>query len=458
LFGASPADSPITEVESQTRKRRTLDAVNRILLRESLNQPLIVEFEDLHTVDEETQGFLNQFVSGIGTSKILTLVNYRPDYVHPWNSKTYYTQLRLDPLGPEGADEMLAGLMGESKDLAPLRRLIIDKTEGNPFFMEEIWQALIEEGALVRDGSAFKLVKSLSQLKIPPTVQGIVVARIDRLPGNEKELLQTLAVIGREFRLTLARKIIDHPYDEIQRMLDHLQLAEFIYEQPAAGDIEYTFKHPLTRDVAYNSVLVERRKVLHERIGAALESLHVGTLDDHLAELAYHFAHSSNAGKAVEFCLRACQQCAELGSLREAVAHLETGLDLLQRLPDDDRCAELELDLRIASWRALASARGVASPEFYTRLRVHSPLASGQVSIGRRPGLRCTASAWPSSIATSEGHANLLPSCWRGLKRTKARSILRKLSTSWRLSELWQGSSTKPPKATRGRRYCWSRP
>jgi class 3 adenylate cyclase/tetratricopeptide (TPR) repeat protein len=363
LLGVSTADSPITEIESQTRKRRTLDAVKRILLRESLNQPLIVEFEDLHTVDDQTQGFLNLFADGLGTSKILMLVNYRPDYVHPWGSKTYYTQLRLDPLGPESADEMLAALVGERADLVPLKRLIVDRTEGNPLFIEEIYQALIEDGVLVRDGAGVRLAKSLSQLKIPSTVRDIIAARIDGLRGDEKDFLQTLAVIGREFPLALARNIINQPDDEIERMLDHLQLAEFIYEQPAAGDIEYTFKHALTRDVAYHSVLLERRKVLHERIGTALKSLHVGKLDNHLSELAYHFAHSGNAEKAVEFSLRACQQCVERGSFIEAVAHFETGLEMLPSLPDDDRRVEIELNLRITVQYAFQATRGYASSD-----------------------------------------------------------------------------------------------
>jgi adenylate cyclase len=258
---------------------------------------------------------------------------------------------------------MLAALVGESADLVPLRRLIVDRTEGNPLFIEEIFQVLIEDGVLVRDGAGVRLAKSLSQLKIPSTVRDIIAARIDGRRRDEKDFLQTLAVIGREFPLTLARKISNQPDDEIERMLDHLQLAEFIYEQPAAGDIEYTFKHAHTQEVAYTSVLVERRKVLHERIGAALESLHVGKLDDHLAELAYHFAHSGNAEKAAEFCLRASQQCAERGSFIEAVAHFETGLEMLQSLPDDDRRAEIELNLRITVQLPFQATRGYASSD-----------------------------------------------------------------------------------------------
>ena len=150
--------------------------------------------------------------------------------------------------------------------------MIIEKTEGNPFFMEETVQVLFDEGALVRDGAAVKLTRSLDALKIPPTVQGILAARIDRLPADAKELLQTLAVIGREFPLSLIRAVVPKSEDELNRLLNDLQLGEFIYEQPAVGDTEYVFKHALTQEVAYNSVLMERRQQLHERTGAALET------------------------------------------------------------------------------------------------------------------------------------------------------------------------------------------
>jgi len=159
------------------------------------------------------------------------------------NSKTYYTQLRLDPLGKESADEMLSALLGSAPQLEALKRLISEKTEGNPFFMEEMVQVLSDEGAILRDGTSVRLTKPLGELKIPPTVQAILTARIDRLAPDCKELLQTLAVIGTEFRLGLVRKVSAQPATQLESSLSDLQLGEFIYEQPAVGDTEYTFKH-----------------------------------------------------------------------------------------------------------------------------------------------------------------------------------------------------------------------
>src|SRR6202047_762090 len=206
LLGIVEGDDPLAQMDGQIRKRRTLEAIKRIFLPESLNQPLMVIFEDLHWIDGETQEFLNLLADSIGTARILLLVNYRPEYSHQWNNKTYYTTLRLDPLGKDSAEEMLAALLGDNAELVPLKRVIIEKTEGNPFFMEETVQVLLDDGALVRNGVTH-LTRPISELKIPPTVQGILAARIDRLPHDAKDLLQTLSVVGREFPMSLIRAV-----------------------------------------------------------------------------------------------------------------------------------------------------------------------------------------------------------------------------------------------------------
>ena len=413
LLGISDEDNQIAEIQAQTRKHRALDAVKRILLRESLNQPLIVVFEDLHWIDGESQAFLNLLADSIGTSRILLLVNYRPEYRHEWGNKTYYTQLRLDPLGKESADEMLTALLGDEPELAPLKQIIVEKTEGNPFFMEETVQVLLDEGALARNGH-IRITKPLRELKIPPTVQAILAARIDRLPPDQKDLLQTLAVIGMEFKLGLVRKVWEPPAisaiasakregtttaltllreetdleaSDLDSMLSELQLGEFIYEQPAVGDIEYTFKHALTHDVAYNSVLNERRRLLHERIGAGLELVYRENLNDHLAALTHHYARSGNPGKAVEYCLLAVQQSQARGSFIEAVALFETGLDLLQKLPDDDSRADRELDLRNLAYSALGDTKGLASPEVERS-------TERALALCQRPGINWQKSWW----------------------------------------------------------------
>src|SRR5439155_20545567 len=230
LLGIVEGDDPLAQMDGQIKKRRTLEAIKRILLRESLNQPLMVIFEDLHWIDEQTQELLNLLADSIGTAQLLLLVNYRPEYSHHWGNKTYYTQLRLDPLGRKNAEEMLSALLGDGKDLIPLKRMIIERTEGTPFFMEEIVQALFGDGVLQRNG-VVKLARPMNAVKVPATVQAVLASRIDRLSVEEKELLQTLAVLGREFRLGLVQRVMRKPEDELERMLSRLQAGEFIYEQ-----------------------------------------------------------------------------------------------------------------------------------------------------------------------------------------------------------------------------------
>jgi tetratricopeptide (TPR) repeat protein len=398
LLGIVEGDDPLAQMDGQRKKRRTLEAIKRILLRESLSQPLIVIFEDLHWIDEQTQEFLNLFTDSIGTARILLLVNYRPEYQHQWGSKTYYTQLRLDPLGKESAEEMLDALLaapapphlaadasrqrppanmpvgeqvsaglplpdqgeGRGVGIDALKRIIIERTEGVPFFMEEMVQALYEDGALARNGT-LRLTRPLDALRIPATVQAVLASRIDRLPAPEKKLLQTLAVLGRDFALGLVRVVTRRSTNELERMLWRLHAGEFIYEQPAAGDVEYIFKHALTQEVAYNALLAERRKLLHERAGAALESLFANQLDDHLAELAHHYSRSDNVSKAVEYLGRAGARAAQHLALSEAVGYLKRELELLKRLPPGVNRDRQELDLLILLGGPLYYARGPAA-------------------------------------------------------------------------------------------------
>jgi class 3 adenylate cyclase/tetratricopeptide (TPR) repeat protein len=362
LLGIVEGEDPLAQMEAAIRKRRTLDAIKRILLRESLNEPLIVMFEDLHWIDEQTQEFLNLLADSLANAKVLLMVNYRPQYRHDWGSKTYYTQLRLDPLGKKSADEMLAALLGDGADLEALKRTIIERTEGNPFFMEEMVQVLLDEGALVRNG-AVHLTKPIGELKIPPTVQGILAARIDRLPANEKDLLQALAVMGKEFTLGLVRAVRANPDDHLNRTLNDLQLSEFIYEQPAVGDVEYAFKHALTQEVAYNSVLLERRRVLHERIGAAIEATFSENLDDHLSELAHHYARSANHGKAFKFLYRAGDQAAGRASYAEAQSYFGAALEVLAAMPESPERDARELRVRDSFSEALRVTKGRGAPE-----------------------------------------------------------------------------------------------
>ncbi|HEV8712103.1 MAG TPA: AAA family ATPase [Candidatus Binatia bacterium] len=314
LLASAGGTNSLQQMDPQIRKRRTFDAIKRILLRESLSQPVVLVFEDLHWLDSETQAFLLLLSEGVPTARLLLLVNYRPEYRHEWGSKTYYTQLRLAPLGKDEAQELLTALLGNAPSLQALKQLILAKTEGTPFFMEEIVQALIEESVVVRDPlvraklrpglstghspSAGRACPAPTDVRLPPTVQGVLAARIDRLSAAEKELLQHLAVLGRQFPLGLVRQVVPQSEDELYSLLSALQSKEFLYEQPAFPEVEYTFKHALTQEVAYGSLLIERRKVLHERTGQGIEALLHDRLDQYYSELAYHYSRSGNTESA----------------------------------------------------------------------------------------------------------------------------------------------------------------
>jgi predicted ATPase len=262
--------------------------------------------------------------------------------------------------------------LGEGAALQPLKQLILEKTEGNPFFMEEVVQTLAEEKVLIGERGHYRLERAPTELQIPTTVQGVLTARIDRLPPQEKTLLQTLAVIGKEFSLSLLRQVVDRPEDELHRLLSHLQTAEFIYEQPAFPEVEYTFKHALTQEVAYNSLLVERRRVLHERTARIIEALFGLRLEDHYSDLAHHYGRSGNVEKAVEYLQLAGHQAVQQSANTEAISYLTTALELLKTLPDTPERARQELTLQTTLGPALMNTKGYAAPEVeqaYTRAR-----------------------------------------------------------------------------------------
>ncbi len=250
LLDVLPDDSPFRTLEPPQRRQRTLEALKRVLLRESQVQPLLLVFEDLHWIDAETQALLDSLIESLPTARLLLLVNYRPEYQHGWGSKTYYTQLRLDPLPPASAEAVLDALLGQDPSLAPLKRLLIERTEGNPFFLEESVRTLVETGVLVGEPGAYRLAQSLPTIQVPATVQAVLAARIDRLPPEEKQLLQAAAVIGTEVPLPLLEAIAELPEAALHRGLAHLQAAEFLYETRLFPERAYTFKHALTQAVA----------------------------------------------------------------------------------------------------------------------------------------------------------------------------------------------------------------
>jgi tetratricopeptide (TPR) repeat protein len=347
LLDALFEEDSFGRIEPTQRRQRTFDALKRLLLRESLVQPLVLVFEDLHWIDGETQALLDSLVESVPTAAVLLLVNYRPEYSHSWSNKTYYRQLRIDPLQPASAQELLQTLVGHDAEIAPLQRRLIETTEGNPLFLEESVRTLVETGALVGERGAYRLTRSVEHLQVPATVQAILAARIDRLAVEDKRLLQAAAVIGNDVPMPLLLAIAETPEDGVRAGLGRLQAAEFLYETRLFPDLEYTFKHALTHEVAYSTLLAERRRVLHAKVVATLEAGFADRLAEHVEQLAHHSSRAEVWNKALRYMRQAGQKAASRSAHREAVACLDQALAALAHLPEDHEALEQAIDIRL---------------------------------------------------------------------------------------------------------------
>jgi class 3 adenylate cyclase/tetratricopeptide (TPR) repeat protein len=304
LLDVGEPDAAWTSLGTDQRRRLVRDAVKRLVLRESQAQPLLLVLEDLHWIDGDTQALLDDLVESVPSQQLLLLVNYRPEYRHDWGGKSYYQQIRLDPLAPETAESLLGSLLGADAALAPLRSSLIERAQGNPFFLEESVRALAETGVLTGEPGTYRLVKAMQVAgvaQVPDTVQAILAARIDRLPPEDKAILQTASVIGNDVAFSLLRAINTVSEEELVGALGRLQSAEFLYETRLLPDAEYTFKHALTHEVAYASLLGERRRVLHASVVDAIERLYPDRLAEHHDRLVHHAFRGEVWSKALTY-------------------------------------------------------------------------------------------------------------------------------------------------------------
>ncbi len=352
LLDAPHDDQGWDSLQASERRRRTLDAVRAMILRESEVQPLVVIFEDLHWIDSESPAFLDGLVESLPAAPILLLVNYRPEYAHEWGGRSYYGQRRIDPLPPESATELLDALLGADTELAQLKQMLVVRTEGNPFFVEESVRTLIETGALDGNPGAYHLTRDIASIEIPATVHGVLAARIDRLPSEDKQILQAASVIGKDVAYVILEAIAELSEDELRRGLADLQENEFLYESRIFPDPEYTFKHAHTHEVTYSTLLTDRRRVLHQRIIDAIERIHAGRLAEQVQLLAHHAFQGELWERAVDLLRQSGAKAASRSAYREAAASLEQALEALPHLPDTNESRRQGIDLRfdLRSW------------------------------------------------------------------------------------------------------------
>jgi transcriptional regulator with AAA-type ATPase domain/tetratricopeptide (TPR) repeat protein len=381
-------DLPVDDAERQGhdpahQRQRRLEAVKRLLLRESEAQPVLLIVEDLHWSDSETRAVLETLEESLPGARILLLVTYRPGYDHHWGSKTYYTQLGLDPLMPEDTAELLRRLLGDDASLRPLERIVTDRTEGNALFVEEMVHALVETGVVAGAPGAYRLRGPVETIQVPETIQALLAVRIDRLPPRDRQLLQSAAVIGRDVALGLLQALAGSGQEEaLQAGLQRLQAAEFLYEVSLAGEPGYTFKHALTHEVAYASVPEADRRALHARVGEAIRTRYANRLDEQTEQLAHHAFRAGLWDQALSLSRQAGDRAAARYALREAAAAFEQAVVALDRLPRSREAVELAIDLRFELrnvLQPLADAAGIVP-----HLQVAERLA---VELGDRPRL-----------------------------------------------------------------------
>ena len=340
-------------LEPAQQLRLSLEAVIKLLIRQSQNQPLLVAFDDLQSHDAVTQSLLDGLVETLPRARILLVVSYRPEYQHGWAGKSYYKQLRLEPLPDESVHAMLAALLGSDAQLLWLKQLLIAWTERNPFFIEESVRTLVETGVLSGTRGAYRLEKDPKNIQVPPTVEAVLTARIDRLSGEEKRLLQCAAVVGKNVPLSLLRTIAELDEDELRRTLGALQTAEFLYVARLFPDPEYTFKHALTHEVTYGRLLQDRRRALHRRIAEALEVAYPNPDAERVELLAHHTFRGEDWVKAVTYLQQAGAKALARSVHREAVRCFEQALTALTHLPETRETLEQGIDLRFDLRNAL---------------------------------------------------------------------------------------------------------
>ena len=354
LLGVLPPGDAFRALEPSERRRRTHGAVKQVLLASSQARPLCLLVEDLHWVDAETQAVLDLLAESISVSRVLLLVNYRPEYQHGWGGRRGYSQVRLDPLSTDGARDLLGSLLGADPSLDDLKQKLIVRTEGNPFFIEECVRTLAEVGDVVGEPSAYRLETRAADFVLPMTVQAVIAARIDRLSPDVKRLLQAAAVIGKDVRVSVLRSIAATADEGFEAGLALLRRAEFVQETRVSPEPEYTFTHVLTHDVAYASLLAEQRRDLHAAIVRAIEREYPDRLAEQVDRLAYHALRGELWPSAVAYLRQAGDRAASRSAYREAVGCFEQALAAVAHLPDRDLIAQT-IDLHLELQGPLAA-------------------------------------------------------------------------------------------------------
>jgi class 3 adenylate cyclase/tetratricopeptide (TPR) repeat protein len=331
----------------EAKKDRINESIKRLVLKGSEIRPLVMAFEDLHWMDKSSEDVLRSHLDSIPGSRVLLIFTYRPEFVHTWGAKSYHNQLTLHRLSNRESLEMVTHILGTREIERTLEELILEKTEGVPFFIEEFIKSLRDLKIIERKENAYQLSKDIQKLTIPSTIQDVIMARVDSLPERAKEVLQTGSVIEREFSYPLISHVANLPEKELLSHLSILKDSELLYERGIYPQSNYVFKHALTREVVYDSILAKRKKKLHEEIGNAIEELNKGILNEHYEVLSEHYFLSENYSKSAEYSRLAGRRAEKKASFNDAIAYASKRVASLGRLTQTEDVEKQIIDARV---------------------------------------------------------------------------------------------------------------
>ena len=354
LLDVPVEDTTWRALDPSERRERTFEALTRLWHAQAGEQPLLLIVEDLHWADSETRALLDHLVECVVSVPVLLLVNYRPEYRHTWSARRHYTEIRLAPLVRTSAEDLLLVLLGADPMLDGLKRLLMERTEGNPFFLEESVRGLVDAKVIAGEPGAYRVAQPIDALQVPASVHALLAARIDRLPAEEKRWLQAASVIGKQVPFALLREIARATEPDLRQGLAHLHAAGFLEEDPEFADRICSFRHALTHEVAYGTLLQPRRRELHARVAETIERLYGDRLGEHMERLAYHALRGELWPKAVEYLRQAGLKGASRSAYREAAICFEEALRASVHLPESREAKVQAIDVRLDARAALA--------------------------------------------------------------------------------------------------------
>ncbi|NIS63101.1 MAG: AAA family ATPase, partial [Proteobacteria bacterium] len=346
LLSLAVDDEAYQKLEPKEKREKTFEAIRDLLVRESQNKPIILVVEDLQWVDKTSEEFLDYLIGWLANTHIVLILLYRPEHTHSWGSRSYYTQIGLDQLSTKTSAELVQSILERGEVVPELRELILTRAAGNPLFMEEFTRSLLENGSIQRKDHQYVLSRKASEIDVPDTIQGIVAARMDRLEESLKRIMQVASVIGREFAFRILQTITGMR-EELKSHLLNLQGLEFIYEKRLFPELEYIFKHALTQEVAYSSLLLKRRKEIHEKVGRAIEELYPERLEEFYEMLAYNYSKSENLEKAYQYLKLSGNKTTSNYSNWEAFRFYREAIDVLTKMPETEENKREQIEVRL---------------------------------------------------------------------------------------------------------------